>query len=73
MLVTIENIEELCITQDDDVLIWSRDVGQARFPRISVMARQFMLFLWQVHQLNVGIDICFYASMQEADAAYSIL
>ncbi len=30
------------ITQDVDVLTWWRDVGQARFPRISVMARQFL-------------------------------
>ena len=30
------------ITQDVDVLVWWRDVGQARFPRISVMARQFL-------------------------------
>ena len=30
------------ITQDVDVLAWWRDVGQARFPRISVMARQFL-------------------------------
>ena len=30
------------ITQDVDVLAWWRDVGQARFPRISVMSRQFL-------------------------------
>jgi hypothetical protein len=30
------------ITQDVDVLVWWRDVGQARFPRISVMTRQFL-------------------------------
>ena len=30
------------ITQDVDVLVWWRDVGQARFPRITVMARQFL-------------------------------
>jgi hypothetical protein len=29
------------ITQDD-VLVWWRDVGQARFPRIAVMTRQFL-------------------------------
>ena len=29
-------------TQDVDVLVWWRDVGQARFPRIAVMARQFL-------------------------------
>jgi hypothetical protein len=31
------------ITQDVDVLVWWRDVGQARFPRITVMmSRQFL-------------------------------
>jgi hypothetical protein len=30
------------ITQDVDDLVWWRDVGQARFLRISVMARQFL-------------------------------
>ena len=30
------------ITQDVDVLVWWRDVGQARFPRIAVMVRQFL-------------------------------
>jgi hypothetical protein len=30
------------ITQDVDVRVWWRDVGQARFPRIAVMARQFL-------------------------------
>jgi hypothetical protein len=30
------------ITQDVDVLVWCRDVGQARFPRISVITRQFL-------------------------------
>ena len=30
------------ITQDVDVLVWWRDVGQARFPRIAVMDRQFL-------------------------------
>ncbi len=30
------------ITQDVDVLVWWRDVGRARFPRISVMTRQFL-------------------------------
>ena len=30
------------ITHDVDVLVWWRDVGQARFPRISVMTRQFL-------------------------------
>ena len=30
------------ITQDVDVLVWWRDVGQARFPHITVMDRQFL-------------------------------
>ena len=30
------------ITQDVDTLVWCRDVGQARFPHIAVMARQFL-------------------------------
>ena len=30
------------ITQDVDVLVWWWDVGQARFPRITVMAHQFL-------------------------------
>ncbi len=30
------------ITQDVDVLVWWRDVGQVRFPHIAVMARQFL-------------------------------
>jgi hypothetical protein len=33
------------ITQDVDVLVWWRDVGQARFPRIAVMDRQFLSIL----------------------------
>ncbi len=28
-----------------NTLVWWRDVGQARFPRISVMARQFLAIL----------------------------
>jgi hypothetical protein len=31
------------ITQDVDVLVWWRDVGQARFPRIAVMDHQFLV------------------------------
>jgi hypothetical protein len=31
------------ITQDVDVLVWWRDVGQARFPHITVMVRQFLV------------------------------
>ncbi len=30
------------ITQDVDILVWWRDVGRARFPRIAVMTRQFL-------------------------------
>ena len=30
------------ITQDVDILVWWRDVGQGRFPRISVMTCQFL-------------------------------
>jgi hypothetical protein len=30
------------ITQDVDVLVWWRDVGQARFPHIAIMTRQFL-------------------------------
>ncbi len=30
------------ITQDVDDLVWWRDVGQARFPHIVAMARQFL-------------------------------
>ena len=30
------------ITQDVDVLVWWRDIGQARFPHITVMTRQFL-------------------------------
>ncbi len=30
------------ITEDVDVLVWWRDIGQARFPRIAVMSRQFL-------------------------------
>ena len=31
------------IKQDVDVLVWWRDVGQARFPHIAVMTRQFLV------------------------------
>ena len=42
------------ITQDVDVLVWWRDVGQARFPRIAVMTRQFLALPARVvQQLNV--------------------
>ena len=30
------------LTQDVDVLVWWRDVGQSRFPHIVVMVRQFL-------------------------------
>ena len=37
-----QNEDGSVITQDVDVLVWWRDVGQARFPHIAVMARQFL-------------------------------
>ncbi len=37
-----KNEDRSDITQDVDVLVWWRDVGQARFPRITVMDRQFL-------------------------------
>jgi hypothetical protein len=37
-----KNEDESDITQNLDVLVWWRDVGQARFPRIAVMVRQFL-------------------------------
>ena len=37
-----KNTDGSDITQDVDVLVWWRDVGQARFPRIAVMARLFL-------------------------------
>ena len=37
-----KNTDGSDITQDVDVLVWWRDVGQARFPRITVMDRQFL-------------------------------
>jgi hypothetical protein len=40
-------------TQDVDVLVWWRDVGRARFPRIVVMTRQFLAIPALVQQLNV--------------------
>jgi hypothetical protein len=40
------------ITQDVDVLVWWRDVGQARFPRIAVMmTRQFLA----MHDVTVTV------------------
>jgi hypothetical protein len=30
------------ITQDVDVLVWWRDVGRARFPRITLRTRQYL-------------------------------
>ncbi len=38
------------ITQDVDVLVWWRDVGQTRFPHIAVMSRHFLRL---VQQMNV--------------------
>ena len=40
--VIIKNEDGSDITQDVDVLVWWRDVGQARFPRVVVLARQFL-------------------------------
>ncbi len=37
-----KNTDGSDITQDVDVLVWWRDVRQARFPRIAVMVRQFL-------------------------------
>ena len=37
-----KNTDGSDITQDVDMLVWWRDVGQACFPRITVMARQFL-------------------------------
>ena len=37
-----KNTDGSDITQDVDVLVWWRDVGQARFPHITVMSRQFL-------------------------------
>ncbi len=37
-----KNTDGSDITQDVDVLVWWRDVGQDRFPRIVVMTRQFL-------------------------------
>ena len=37
-----KNEDESEITQDVDVLVSLRDVGQARFPHIVVMTRQFL-------------------------------
>ncbi len=38
-----KNEDESDITQDVDVLVWWRDVGQARFPHIDVMTRQVLV------------------------------
>jgi hypothetical protein len=37
-----KNTDGSDITQDVDVLVWWRDVGQDRFPHIDVMTRQFL-------------------------------
>jgi hypothetical protein len=37
-----KNTDGSDITQDVDVLVWWRDVGQVRFPHITVMDRQFL-------------------------------
>ena len=41
-VVIDKNEDESDITQDVDVLVWWRDVGLARFPRIAAMSRQFL-------------------------------
>jgi hypothetical protein len=41
-VVIVKNEDGSDITQHVDVLVWWRDVGQARFPRITVMTRQFL-------------------------------
>jgi hypothetical protein len=41
-VVIVKDEDGSDITQDVDVLVWWRDVGQARFPRITVMTRQFL-------------------------------
>jgi hypothetical protein len=41
-VVIVKDEDGSVITQDVDVLVWWRDVGQARFPRIAVMTRQFL-------------------------------
>ena len=38
-----KNEDESDITQDVYVLVWWRDVGQARFPHIDVMTRQVLV------------------------------
>jgi len=40
--IRLKNEDGSDITQDVDVIVWWRDVGQARFPRTSVMTRQFL-------------------------------
>jgi hypothetical protein len=41
--VICKNEDGSDITQDVDVLVWWRDVGQARCPHITVMSRQFLV------------------------------
>jgi hypothetical protein len=43
-VVIVENEDGSYITHDVDVLFWCRDVGQARYPLIAAMARQFLPF-----------------------------
>ncbi len=43
------------ITQDIHVLVLWRDVGQARFPRIAFMARQFL----DIPQVSVTVERVF--------------
>ena len=48
-----KNTDGSDITQDVDVLVWWMDVGQARFPRITVMDRQFLDIPAASEHLNV--------------------
>ncbi len=42
-VVIVKNEDGSDITQDVDVLVWWRDVGQVRFPCIVFMPRQFLV------------------------------
>jgi hypothetical protein len=51
----------------DDVLVWWRDVGQARFLRISVMSRQFLATPATAER------VCDFAGMTLSDLRKSLL
>ena len=58
------------ITQDVDVLVWWRDVGQARFPRIAVMTRQFLV----IPADSVTVELVFsFAGLTLSDLRKSLL